>query len=188
MATFVALLSHVAGGGQMPAWVGIVVPWLLSVVVCLVLSGRRMPLLRIGVGVGVSQVLFHFLFVLGTFAPSAGSTASTGHVHAAGMIMPMPGASSVLAADATMWMWHVAAGVVTALALHRGERALLALLALQREITPWVRRRVLAAIRLPRPLIARRIHAAAHRLLPPPPSAPAPELLPRRGPPRAYAI
>ncbi|MEV7692603.1 hypothetical protein AB0N73_04660 [Microbacterium sp. NPDC089189] len=189
VATFVALLSHVAGGGQMPAWIGIVVPWLLSVVVCLALSGRRTSVIRTGIGVALSQVLFHLLFVLGTFAPSAGSAIPAGHVHTAGMVMSAPDASSAaLVADATMWMWHVAAGAVTVLALHRGERALLALLALQGEITRWVRRRILAAIRVPRPVVARRIHAAAHRLLPPPPSAPAPALLPRRGPPLASAI
>ncbi len=78
VATFVALLSHVSGGGEVPGILGIVVPLALSFVACTALAGRRTSALRLGLAVAVSQVLFHTLFVLGSYRPGA-----EGHVHGA---------------------------------------------------------------------------------------------------------
>ena len=61
IATFVALLSHVAAGGAMPGWVGIALPWLLSVMVCTLLAGRALSLIRLSLAVAASQALFHCL-------------------------------------------------------------------------------------------------------------------------------
>ena len=68
IATFVALFWHVAAGGAMPHWLGIAVPWVLSLAVCTVLVGRALSLLRLSVAVVLSQLLFHLLFVLGAGA------------------------------------------------------------------------------------------------------------------------
>ena len=64
IATFVALFSHVAAGGAMPQWLGIAVPWVLSLAVCTVLVGRALSLVRLSAAVLVSQLLFHLLFHL----------------------------------------------------------------------------------------------------------------------------
>lgn len=78
IATFVALASHVWVGGQMPGMLGIAVPWLLSAMVCTLLSGIRLSALRLSVSVLLSQALFHSLFVLGAITPRGGVAP---HVH-----------------------------------------------------------------------------------------------------------
>ena len=79
VSTFVALLSHVAGGGEVPGLLGILVPLVLATAVCVPLAGRRLSVIRVSASVIASQVLFHALFVLGSAgnasASSAGSSA-----------------------------------------------------------------------------------------------------------------
>ncbi len=53
----------------MPGALDIAVLWSLSLAVCVVLSGRRLSLTRRALSVGVSQLLSHILFVLGTLTP-----------------------------------------------------------------------------------------------------------------------
>src|SRR5690625_5788395 len=48
VATALALIGHVAGGGAMPGWLGIALPWWLSVTVCTVLAGTRFSLPAVG--------------------------------------------------------------------------------------------------------------------------------------------
>lgn len=70
-ATFVALTSHVIGGGALPTAMGIVVPLALSTLTCVLLTGRRLSLPRLSLSVLASQSLFHLLFSV--FAPMGGS-------------------------------------------------------------------------------------------------------------------
>ncbi len=138
-ATFTALLSHLAGGGVMPGWLGIAVPLLLATMVCTLLTGRRMSVVRLGVAVAVSQVLFHFLFVLGTIAPSGQAAVA----HHAGMPVMQPAAESLHEHLApTMWIGHAAAAVVTTLALWFGERLAAVLRMLAGRVVAWLRRLV----------------------------------------------
>jgi len=75
-ATFVALTSHILGGGSFPTAMGVIVPLALSILVCVLLSGRRLSLPRLTFSVGISQTLFHLLFSL--FTPHAsGSPAAS---------------------------------------------------------------------------------------------------------------
>lgn len=136
IATFVALLSHVTAGGAMPGWVGIAVPLALSFVVCTALVGRRPSLWRLAPAVGLSQVLFHTLFVLG------GYDAPAGHVHGAATPLLSAAADPVVGVDATMWGWHLAAAAATTLALHRGERTLALVRSLADLLLLWLRARV----------------------------------------------
>lgn len=142
VATFVAMLSHLAGGGMAPGVVGVLVPWGLSVVVCIALAGRNLSLLRLSGAVAISQLLFHVLFVVGsgtTTVPASPTVAGEGqtgpHDAASGhvilhdqaawqpVVMPSPG-PSMTHGDGTMWVWHVLAAVLTIGALYRGERLL----------------------------------------------------------------
>ncbi|SDR80278.1 hypothetical protein SAMN04489752_0304 [Brevibacterium siliguriense] len=75
-ATFVALTSHILGGGSFPTAMGIIVPLALSTFVCVLLAGRRLSLPRLTVSVGISQTLFHLLFSLFTPHSSGSPTAS----------------------------------------------------------------------------------------------------------------
>lgn len=70
-ATFVALASHMIGGGALPSAMGVVVPLVLSMLVCVLLAGRRLSLLRLSLSVLASQSLFHLLFSV--FTPMSGS-------------------------------------------------------------------------------------------------------------------
>ena len=65
VATWAALLSHVAAGGAMPGWLGVAVPLVLSVAVCTALAGRHLSLVRLAVAVTASQLLFHMGTIFG---------------------------------------------------------------------------------------------------------------------------
>lgn len=123
VATFAALLSHVAAGGAMPGPAGIAVPWVLSLAVCTMLAGRRVSLARLTVAIPLSQLLFHALFAVGA------GTLPTGAPHAHHTLFVIDGASLV-PADPAMWGGHALAAAVTIAVLHRGERTLVALGAL----------------------------------------------------------
>ncbi len=58
----------------MPGAVGILVPWVFSFMISVLLAGRSLSLIRLGISVAASQFLFHVLFVLGTVTPSGVST------------------------------------------------------------------------------------------------------------------
>ncbi|GAB2476350.1 hypothetical protein GCM10027063_16650 [Promicromonospora xylanilytica] len=141
-ATATALLSHLLGGGAMPGWLGIVVPWALSLTLCTVLAARRLSLWRITTSVVLSQVLFHTLFVLGAPAAQAvpGHTGAPGH----GMHEQLPPSSGgspfgLISADVTMWCWHGVGAAVTVAALYGGERVLSRLRELAADLAGWLR-------------------------------------------------
>ena len=113
--TGVALASHLAAGGAMPGPLGLLIPLLLSFSVCAVLAGVSLPWLRLSGSVAVSQVLFHTLFSLGTV--TAGPTVAL-HDHSA---MTVTGAGHMTHGGQWMVLAHVAAGIVTILALRHGE-------------------------------------------------------------------
>ncbi|MDK8433450.1 MULTISPECIES: hypothetical protein [unclassified Brevibacterium] len=77
-ATFVALTSHVIGGGALPTLMGVLVPLVLSTLVCVLLAGRRLSLPRLSLSVVASQSLFHLLFSV--FTPMAGAAGPTNAV------------------------------------------------------------------------------------------------------------
>lgn len=194
VATFVALLSHVAGGGGIPGWLGIVTPWVLSVWVSTLLAGRRLSVWRLSLSVAASQVLFHALFVLGT-TPTSNMELLSGHAGHAGhgahtaMIMTSPSATDtmhLMHADPLMWFWHGVAAVVTIAVLYRGERLLLSIREITDQIVAWVRQRfdpIPARVRVLPSL--RIVPTDAERLL-----IPGPQLSPlcRRGPPSQRVI
>lgn len=143
--TFVALLSHVAGGGSLPGALGLVVPLVFSTLVCVLLAGRRLSIVRLSVSVAVSQVLFHTLFVLGTAQGTTSTATPSGHFsHGSPVIldtssMPMLHDGH---AGAGMWFTHLVAGLVTIAALHRAET----LLSTAGAITEFVLARLVPAV------------------------------------------
>ena len=177
IATFVALASHVWVGGTMPGMLGIAVPWMLSVMVCTLLAGRQLSLLRLSASVLLSQALFHVLFVLGAITPQTGPTA---HDHGAPILLPATGAVALVPEDAGMWLAHVAAAVCTIALLHRGERTAQALSALAAELVAWARRLIIVPVPAPAPVGVRRRWAITRAPLRRDPLRSA---LRRRGPP-----
>lgn len=160
MAIFAALAGHVSAGGAMPGPLGIAVPWVLSFMVCVLLAGRRLSAVRLTFSVAISQFLFHVLFVLGTVS-SSGVVAP--HVHGAPVVLPAitGNADTVVALDATMWVGHAFAALVTIVALHRGERLLLGLRDLAQQSIRWVQRRFDAVLAAPLPHRAARTFVGA---------------------------
>lgn len=158
LATFAALAGHVTGGGQMPGSIGILIPWVLSFMVCVLLAGRKLSVIRLSLSVAISQFLFHVLFVLGTIQPSG---QAVGHVHGAPLVLPAGiGMTEAVAADGLMWVGHLMAALVTVVVAYRGERMLLALRALAVQLARWVRRRVDAALSSPDLLDVRILRSA----------------------------
>lgn len=197
LATTVALGGHVVGGGAMPSWLGVAVPWWLAVTVCTVLAGTRFSLPRMGAAVLASQALFHGLFAAGT--PGGGHLALVdppgahlGHGAHAGH-----GADGVMTAtapalhgghaDLRMLLWHLVAAAVTTVLLQRGESVLLRCAGLVGA--------VLDTLRTPPGTLAVPVLVLPRRPQPVPPSSPlrhirravlAPQL--RRGPPPVPAV
>ncbi|SJN34506.1 putative integral membrane protein [Mycetocola reblochoni REB411] len=137
----------------MPGPLGILVPWIFSFMVCVLLAGRKLSVIRLSISVTISQLLFHVLFVLGTIEPSG---TAVGHVHGAPLVLPGgSGVTEAVVADGTMWVGHLLAAIVTVLVAHRGERMLLALRELAIQVVRWVRRRVDAALGSPALLYVR---------------------------------
>lgn len=147
IATAVALGGHLAGGGEMPSWLGVLVPWWLAVAVCTLLAGARFSLPRMGAAVLISQALFHGLFSAGTpgdpgctlvappgshlghgAAHGTGAVAGTGHgVHGSGdgVVSVADHALHGSHTDLRMLVLHVVAALVTALLLQHGETVLM---------------------------------------------------------------
>jgi hypothetical protein len=189
-ATFVALMSHLAGGGQLPGLLGVVVPLALSLPICMAWSGR-LSLAGLSASVVASQLFFHLLFTLGTPAgPRSAPAGSGAHAGHAGMTMPPPAAGQVTEAahaDPTMWLSHAFAAVVTIAVLYRGELMLLRLRELAARTAAWLLRGhavvdevgsfVLPAL----PGVVAETFRALH---------PVPQLAPllRRGPPAPHAV
>lgn len=132
-ATFVALFSHVAAGGAMPGPLGIVAPLILSLMVSVLVAGRRRSLPRLTISVTVSQWLFHTLFVLGT-ARSGG--ASTGH-HVTMPMVPTSLGADLPDSGAAMWLGHAIAAFITIAALASAERVVAALTTLLARFHRW---------------------------------------------------
>ena len=188
VATFVALLSHVSAGGAVPGWLGILIPFVLSLAVCTVLTGRRLSAWRLSVAVVLSQALFHTLFVLGSFAvPGMGQEHHAMHGIGSTPQTSSVGMTDALHGDPAMWLGHAAAAVVTILALHRGERCVRALIELARTLVGRLRIRLALVVadvdidapRFPSVACARR-RPLRHRLFL--------RDIARRGPPRLHTV
>lgn len=185
IATLTALLSHVTGGGAMPEWLGIAVPWMLSAAVCVVLAGRKLSAVRLSIAVVVSQLLFHTLFVLGAGAGD-GAGAAASHLHHHGALTLTPSTTEALAADPTMWMWHGIAALLTVVALHRGEQAARRLLDLAHASVAWLRVRLAVTLPLPHhPRPTSPLGGVVAWVIRP---APQRDAHPRRGPPLLLAL
>ncbi|NQX17502.1 hypothetical protein [Rathayibacter sp. VKM Ac-2857] len=180
--TTTALFSHVAGGGELPGLLGLAVPLVLSVLVCVALAGRGLSLVRLAVSVTLSQVLFHTLFVIGSAEGPAGAM-GTAHAHHGGTI-DVSGATAHAGMAGSMTASHLLAAVVTIAALHRGEALLLA-------IAATTAHAIVRLVRVPvTPVLAappvRRSSYALREILPVATAVLA-QAVPRRGPPAVPA-
>lgn len=175
IATLVSLSGHVLGGGDMPALLGILLPWVLSLAVCITLAGEGLALLRTSLAVISSQALFHLLFRIG--APTdAVSSASASSAHGSHTMQGMQGMQGMLGAEGSgtmtghassmhgaagvstpMLLGHLVAAVLTIVILRHGEATLLRASAIVRQ--------ALLRLRVPMPRL-RAVPPVAPRALP----------------------
>lgn len=125
LATFLAGASHAVAGGVVPTS-AILLALPLGSLVCVMLAGRQLSLLRVFMGVSVSQVIFHFLFTFFALMP-ANSSSRAVHQHEGVLtasLPPMTPATDGLigAMDVSMISSHLVAGVVTVALVRRGEQ------------------------------------------------------------------
>ncbi len=127
-ATFVAAFSHSVASGEIANPISLVLSFALSLLVCVMLTGTSLSLVRLSIAVSVSQALFHTLFsAAGAPATGASATSATITISDAGGAMHHTGAivaSGPLAHhDAWMWGAHGFAALLTIVALRFGESA-----------------------------------------------------------------
>lgn len=175
LTTFLALAFHVFGGGTMPGVAAIAGSLLATVWLSVMIGRRRASLPLLAAGVAAGQIVLHTVFTMST----ASASISGGNHSAHGAIEFALGH-----AGHAMWWSHLAAGVLTVAALHRGEALLVRLGELARVAVRAITRLVDAlvaavpAARVPlastpaRPLASRRIGTVAVL----------------RGPPAAFVI
>ncbi|MET0161019.1 MAG: hypothetical protein ABW204_00040 [Microbacteriaceae bacterium] len=154
IATLTALVSHVIAGGAVPQLIGVAVPLVLSLLVCLVLVGRRLSLIGLSLSVAGSQLLFHLLFVLGAGSTTVSSSGDAAHAIPAGHAghaghahhLEIAGSADIVAAGTLMWAGHAVAAIVTIAALYLGESALTAVGRLLRLVRVWMLRAVILPV------------------------------------------
>ena len=124
---FVAMLSHLAGGGSLPGAVGLGIAIAFATLASVAVVGKRLNPLRLTLAVAVSQFAFHLLFSVGS-SPTA-QFSQAGHHGAVSMITgPASDGTQMNHDDAAMWASHAVAAVLTIAFLWRGERAVWKLL------------------------------------------------------------
>jgi hypothetical protein len=144
-ASLVAALSHTLGGAAAPSGLAVGVSLAFAGMICVALIGRTVSTLRLTIAVLLSQIILHALFSFGgpggTLTTDASATTGLhGHPAAAsaftggavtGGLGDAAGAAlaHVSHAGGTMWLAHLAAAVVTIMALRYGEQAFWGLLA-----------------------------------------------------------
>ncbi|MBM7505828.1 hypothetical protein ACFPER_01845 [Agromyces aurantiacus] len=126
-ATLVASLAHTIGGGTPPGPLALTLSLAFSAPLAMVLTGRRMPLVRASAAALVAQAALHLLYAVGTPGPrlstsSSGLGAHGGHdapvVHLAGGALVVDHGHAV-----TMPLAHLVAAAATVVALVLVERA-----------------------------------------------------------------
>jgi len=127
LSVFVAMLSHIAGGGSLPGGVGLAIALAFATLASVAVVGKRLNPLRLTAAVAVSQFAFHLLFSVG--ASTSAQFSQAGH-HGAVSITPGSASDGMQMAhgDAGMWASHAVAAVLTIAFLWRGERAVWKLL------------------------------------------------------------
>ena len=131
VATVLAAVSHLVGGGPAPSGVALVLGGVFATAVGTIAVGRARPgrrtltLPRTIAGVAISQLAFHLVFSL--LGQGAAVTVAGEH-HGVASFAADPGAA-VAQGGAAMWAAHLVAGVLTVLYLRRLEERVWAVLA-----------------------------------------------------------
>ncbi|MBX3100181.1 MAG: hypothetical protein KF761_11450 [Salinibacterium sp.] len=143
-ATFVAAFSHTISGGVGASMFGITASFIISAMVCTLLTIRTLSLWRLATSVSVSQVLFHWLF------SSAGTPVTVAHNMNA-MSTDVPAAH--LHGSPTMWAAHAVAALVTVVAFRFGEQAFWGVIRTARLLFSRLLVIAIPVLEVPRPVV-----------------------------------
>ncbi|WKT89588.1 hypothetical protein QYR02_01365 [Microbacterium maritypicum] len=142
-ATLTALLFHVSSGGEVPGWLGIVIPFLFATLFCIFVASAKPSLPRLVISVVASQFLFHTLFVLGSGGGDSATTPLQLSHHGT-LIGNLVASSSTNAPpveppDLAMWAGHAVAASLTIVALSAGDSLLRCLVRISKRLHAWWR-------------------------------------------------
>lgn len=180
IATLLAAASHSLAGGVITS-ASVAATVIFTLPLCVALAGRVGSLWRLSVAVGVAQFVYHWTFAgLGLASGSAagGPMESPHAAHLAAIQSFTPELAAAGAADASMWIWHGIAAVLTICLLHRGEHAFLALRRALLRALPTERVREPAPLARPLPQFLAAVAPLCDRFL-------LTSAITHRGPPRA---
>ncbi|MET1043460.1 MAG: hypothetical protein ABWX59_04980 [Microbacteriaceae bacterium] len=115
-ATLLAAVAHGLVDGAFPQLLTLVLATVFGGLVCMLLAGRRVGRLRLGLMVLASQGILHTLFALfgagaGAVADATASESAAAHHQHAGLIALTPAPAS--GAHPDMWLLHAVAAVAT---------------------------------------------------------------------------
>lgn len=134
-ATTAAAVSHTIAGGQAPGVFGVTASLVLSGFIATIAVGRRPSVLRLGIAMAASQVLFHGLF------STLGAPVLVDHTHTA---MTMGADATAPHHAGAMWLAHAAAGLAAFVVYRYGEAAYLGLATTAALVLARLRRALLA--------------------------------------------
>ena len=137
LTTFLALLFHIAGGGTPPSAFAVA---LCAAAVCWIamLVGRARPsLVLLATAIGLAQIVLHTAFSIAT---ATATIAGHGHAGHQDLLLVVTGGGH------SMWVAHLLAGVLTVIAVRRGEQVARRLVELARMVAGSLLRRVLGAL------------------------------------------
>jgi len=125
---FVAMFSHAIAGGSAPGGVGLGLALTFATLASIAMVGRRLNVVRMTASVIASQFAFHLLFSVG--ASTTSTFHQAGHHGVVSLTTGAAGTGTQMThGDASMWVWHAVAAVLTIAFLWRGERAVWRVLA-----------------------------------------------------------
>lgn len=130
VATFVAVFFHGIAGGPVPALPGLIACVVFSTLVSIPLAGATLSRVRLAAAVTLSQIVFHFAFVVFAGVPFAGGGGGHVHAHTAQQVAAQLASLEPVTAhvhDSPMWFAHAAASLITYLLVRHGEKAILEL-------------------------------------------------------------
>lgn len=121
-ATVTAAASHTLAGAHAPSPAILALTFAFAAVVCVLLAGRTLSLLRLSASVLLSQLAFHGLFLTGGGEVSVvGASPSGAHFHDGSTLELVAAGSGHAAHSVPMTLAHLVAAVLTIAAVRRGE-------------------------------------------------------------------
>ncbi|WP_325093568.1 hypothetical protein [Leucobacter sp. M11] len=132
-ATLIAAVSHMLAGAEAPSIIAIAVTFSVALPLCVFLAGVRLSVVRLSLGVGLSQAMFHWCFSLVGVPATLNASGEPMPAHAnhglplTGYVPSSMASGASASADTIMFLWHCLAALLTVLLLRHGEQAVCAL-------------------------------------------------------------